>query len=170
MQGKTYTELVECYKFMNANADKIAISFDYSYYNITGLGKTKEARWANGRPGLIDNLMRDGVWNTKKEHHLLGASLVVEFASYARYWDSIGIATLDTSNPVQQGLLGHNYAEYGLLYKDRTKVADSFETVYSTEQLQAADTNVKIFKDICKCDNVTILGSKFNKAMEKYNG
>ena len=32
VQGKTYQQLVECYKYMADNADYIAISFDYSWY------------------------------------------------------------------------------------------------------------------------------------------
>ncbi len=32
VQGKTYQELVECYRFMTNHADYIAISFDYSWY------------------------------------------------------------------------------------------------------------------------------------------
>ena len=32
VQGSTYQELVDCYKYMSDNADYIAISFDYKWY------------------------------------------------------------------------------------------------------------------------------------------
>jgi len=36
VQGKDWNDLVSCYRFMAANADVIAISFDYKYYLSTG--------------------------------------------------------------------------------------------------------------------------------------
>ena len=44
VQGKTWQELTECYKFMSDNADMIAISFDFSYYEITGEGWTTPSK------------------------------------------------------------------------------------------------------------------------------
>ena len=44
VQGKTYQELVDCYKFMADGADYIAMSFDFSYYQITGRGNTQIGR------------------------------------------------------------------------------------------------------------------------------
>ena len=41
VQGKTYDELIDCYKYMSDYADYIAISFDFSYYLVSGVGKTK---------------------------------------------------------------------------------------------------------------------------------
>jgi len=43
VQGKNWTELVECYRRMDDNVDMIAISFDYSYYLYTGFGRVAEA-------------------------------------------------------------------------------------------------------------------------------
>ena len=37
VQGKTYKEISDCYKFMTDVADYIAISFDFSYYQVVGL-------------------------------------------------------------------------------------------------------------------------------------
>jgi hypothetical protein len=37
VQGNSYQELVDCYKFMSDNADYIAISFDYRWYNSVSL-------------------------------------------------------------------------------------------------------------------------------------
>ena len=52
VQGKTYDELVDCYRYMSEQSDYVAISFDYSYY--------------------VANV----------PHHLLGCSLAKEFKAY----------------------------------------------------------------------------------------
>ena len=59
VQGKNYRELVECYRYMVTNADLIAISFDYSYYDITGYGSIKEQRWMDGRKKFITAPIND---------------------------------------------------------------------------------------------------------------
>ena len=37
IQGKTYEEIVECYRYMDSFSDYIAISFDFSFYQTIGL-------------------------------------------------------------------------------------------------------------------------------------
>jgi hypothetical protein len=37
VQGKTYQDIVNCYRFMSENADYIAISFDFSWYQQIGV-------------------------------------------------------------------------------------------------------------------------------------
>ena len=56
VQGKNYTELVKCYQYMSDKADKIAISFDYSYYVLTALGSNKYQQYCNGRYKFINDL------------------------------------------------------------------------------------------------------------------
>ena len=73
VQGKTYAEIVDCYKYMDkANLDMIAISFDYSYYTDSVPHPNKYVSWMLGRVKLIGDLLRDGVINKDKPHHLLG--------------------------------------------------------------------------------------------------
>lgn len=154
VQGKTYQELVECYNFMRINADKIAISFDYSFYLQIGLGINKWQQYADGRHRLIHMLYDDGVWRDDIEHHLLGASVPQEFAKYRGIWRDFNIVSLDTSNPVQQGLLGNRYARdrKGLATKDPLMVTDSFLHEYSHGQLADAQHNVQMFRKICGRD------------------
>ena len=87
--GKTYDELVDCYRYMSQYSDYIAISFDYSYYILTGIGKNEMERYCDGRRRFIQQLKNDGLWNSYKPHHLLGCSLAKEF-SYYRGDNSIG--------------------------------------------------------------------------------
>ena len=69
---------------MSDNADYIAISFDFSYYQTTGAGNTKFERYVDGRQQLIKNLIDRGIWNWNKPHHLLGTSLPQEFKYYVQ--------------------------------------------------------------------------------------
>ena len=90
VQGKTFDELKECYKFMSEHADKIAISFDYSYYNdncndvdfftnyLIGNTYNKWVKLAKGRIQLLLRLHNEGLL-VDKPHHLLGCSVPWEF-------------------------------------------------------------------------------------------
>lgn len=149
VQGKTFNDLYTCYKFMSENADKIAISFDYSFYKQIGLGKSPEEQDVDGRYKFIRMLIDCGIWNTSKSHHLLGCMLPQEMKKYAYNWHIYNITSLDTSNPVQQGLLGFKYTKEGLKTKSRIKVADSFEHKYSEEKINIAKDNIELFRKFC---------------------
>lgn len=148
VQGKTYAELAECYEFMSTHVDKIAISFDYSYFlKADTASKDKWVKFMAGRVGLINQLYAEGIWNSDKEHHLLGCSLPQEFKMYD--WKKLNIVTLDTSNPVQQAILGFKYSDAGTLNtKNAVKVADSFEAT-GEEQWDTIVYNILKFKENC---------------------
>jgi hypothetical protein len=55
VQGKTWQDLTECYKFIADNADMVAISFDFSYYQTVGYGRTQLERWCSGRQRFIQD-------------------------------------------------------------------------------------------------------------------
>ena len=121
VQGKTYNEIVHCYEYMDsiAGVDMIAISFDYSYYTKSVPHPNKYVSWMLGRVKLLGDLVKDGIINTKKPHHLLGCGLPQEFSFYAHYpW----IYSLDTSNPVVHGLKGIKYDSDGLWSKESQKL------------------------------------------------
>lgn len=148
VQGKTYQELVDCYRFMDANADYIAISFDYSYYQTTGLGNTKLKRMASGRLRLINSLMEDLIWNPHKPHHLLGCSLPIEFKEYANVRS---IRSVDTSNPIMAGIKGMNYvSDFGLYTKPDGLLAGHMEHKFTDEQLSRVDRNIREFRMITR--------------------
>lgn len=147
-QGKTYQELVECYKFMSDNADIIAISFDWSYYQLTGIGKTKLERSMNGRINLIRDLIEDGVWNWNKPVHLLGCSLAREFSWYVNN-NIYNITSCDTSNPVVAAIHNLKYnGVLGLNTKPSTMLADLITHKFNEDQMDALRYNVNAFKQI----------------------
>ena len=154
VQGDTYQDLVDCYKFMSDNADYIAISFDYNWYEkVTTTNRTGREgmldRWSAGRQHLITRLVDDGIWNARKPHHLLGAALAREFATYAPIASELNIRSLDTSNPVVAGLLGHRYmAKQGLNHKPSQMLADMIAADVNEDQLEDIYFNTSEFKKI----------------------
>lgn len=148
IQGKCFDELVDCYRFMSENADYIAISFDFSYYIITGTGKTKLERWCTGRQKFINDLISAGVWNWNKPHHLLGCSLAKEFRYYIirNVWN---IRSCDTSNPIVAGILEKRYnGDLGLQDKPSIKLADLIDHKATNKQIADAYHNTVCFKQI----------------------
>ena len=109
VQGKSYEEIKWCYREIEPLVDKVAISFDYSFFvneELNGKLPTNYHHYMYGRDALIYRLLNDEVINTNKPHHLLGCSLPQEFSSYKELdW----IDSLDTSNPVVAGLKGIRY-------------------------------------------------------------
>ena len=150
VQGKTWHELKECYKFMSDNADMIAISFDFSYYQIIGEGNNPLERWCSGRQRFITDLINTGVWNWSKPHHLLGCSLAKEFRYYVDR-DISNIVSCDTSNPVVAAIHGLKYdADYGLDNKPSTKLADLIAHNFTDDQLELVKYNTAMFKKIVR--------------------
>lgn len=155
VQGKTYDELVYCYEYMKNNADYIAISFDYSWYQTIGrstVAKTninhahiqKLERYCSGRQKLISSLMHDKIWDNTKPHHLLGCSLAREFTAYRGI---SSIRSCDTSNPVVAGMVGARYIKgVGLYSKPTIKLADKINANISADRLEDILYNVNEFK------------------------
>jgi hypothetical protein len=154
VQGKTYQEMYDCYKFMSEHADKIAISFDYSYYQLTAAGSNKYVRYAEGRHKLINCFMSDGIINTKKPHHLLGCSLAYEFGYYGSFPNTFSfIESLDTSNPVVAGMHNVQYEKFGLKDKISVKLIDLFHKEVSPEQENIILENINKFRAIANIPN-----------------
>jgi hypothetical protein len=150
VQGKNWQELKECYKFMSDNADMIAISFDFSYYQDVGEGWQQLERWCSGRQRFIQDLINTGVWNWSKPHHLLGCSLAKEFRYYVDR-NIHNIVSCDTSNPIVAAIHGLKYdADYGLDVKPSTKLADLINHDFTDEQLELVKYNTTMFKKIIR--------------------
>lgn len=143
VQGRTYKQIKTCYEYMDktADVDMIAISFDYSYYTETIPHPNKYVSWMLGRVKLLGDLLRDGVINEDKPHHLLGCGLPQEFAFYKDYkW----IYSLDTSNPVVHGIKGVEYREDGLWSKESQKL---FELInHKVEDINTILYNIHKFR------------------------
>lgn len=148
VQGKTYDELTDCYKYMSEYADYIAISFDYSYYLVTGTGKTKLNRWCTGRHNFVRMLIGDGLWRFDKPVHMLGCSLPQEFKQYVGIPN---IRSLDTSNPVMAGIKGLKYAgNLGLQTKPEGKLADHITHKPTPDEIELIEYNIKAFSEIAR--------------------
>ena len=149
-QGKSEEEFIECYRYMVRNADKVGISFDYSFFETEyGLEGNKYQRWSKGRQILLKRMVGKGIIDTMKPHHLLGAGLSQEFAAYSKYdW----IDTIDTSNPVVHGIEGIRYelqddGTFGLQDKCPTKLFTLMDKDISTKQLVDIIYNVTKFRN-----------------------
>ena len=148
VQGKTWQDLVDCYQFMSQRADYIAISFDYSYYQITGLGTDKLELWCSGRQRFIQDLIDKGYWNWSKPHHLLGCSLAKEFRYYVDK-NITNIRSCDTSNPIVASLKGLRYnSDLGLQEKPSTMLCNLINANVDTDELDDVLYNTKMFKHI----------------------
>ena len=145
VQGKTYKQIAACYEYMDklANVDMIAISFDYSYYTESVPHPNKYVSWMLGRVKLLGDLLRDGIINEDKKHHLLGCSLPQEFSFYSQYdW----IYSLDTSNPVVAGIKNVTYREDGLWYKESQKLHELINSDIDGDTLNNILYNIHKFK------------------------
>lgn len=145
VQGKTYEDLVTCYRHMDRmiGVDKIAISFDYSYYHEICPHPNKWMGFVNGRVQTLARLLKDGVINTNKPHHLLGCALPIEFMFYRDFeW----IDTIDTSSPIVHGLLDIIYEPCGLLTKQSIKLVDLLDAKPTVLQLEKIVHNVSLFR------------------------
>ena len=149
VQGKTYSEIVNCYDYMAnmADVDMVAISFDYSYYEEKFPHPNKYVSWMLGRVQLLGRMFKDGVINTDKPHHLLGCGLPQEFSFYHNAgWD--WIYSLDTSNPVVHGLKGIEYKDSGLWDKESQKLFTMINSDVTKEQLSTIKYNINMFRQL----------------------
>jgi len=128
VQGKSYEDLVQCYDYLDniIGVDKIAISFDYSYYLEVCPHPNKWMGYALGRVQTLTRLLNDGVINTKKPHHLLGCALPIEFMFYRKEFK--WLESLDTSNPIVHAILGFGYEPGGLDAKKSIKLIELLNT------------------------------------------
>jgi hypothetical protein len=161
VQGKTYEEIKDLYLYFLNNdlVNKIAISFDYSYYlseDCRDYAKrlnfsTNEGKWwgyALGRAATLYRLHQEEILSSKKKLHLLGCSLPVEFGFYKYLELDHYIDTIDTSNPIVAGMLGKKYKEHGLDEKWSYKLVDFINAELTTQQLKDVWYNVNMFRKI----------------------
>ncbi len=146
IQGKNYEELALCYQFLDKvlNVSKIAISFDYNYYRQSFPSPNKHISWTMGRVKLIGDLVKDGILNQNKKHHLLGMSLPVEGKFYKDY---NFIDSVDTSNPVVHAIKGIRYKKnFGLLQKESQKLVELINLPASDIDVELLEYNIFEFK------------------------
>lgn len=152
VQGTTYHQIKTCYEYMDkiAGVDMIAISFDYSYYTHSFPHPNKYVSWMLGRVKLLGDLVRDGVINTSKPHHLLGNALPVEGKFYGQYpW----IYSMDTSNPVVHAMKGIKYQEnFGLYLKESQKLFELINIPLGEIDVKLVQRNIGEFRKYWNVD------------------
>jgi hypothetical protein len=135
---------------MCANADKVAISFDYSFYEELFPNTTnKYEAWMLGRQWLMTHLSDNGYLD-RKPIHLLGCGLPREFKHYTTA-NFQCIESIDTSNPVVHGIKKIRYdVKTGLNTKESIKLIDLFDTQINGEQMDIINHNLDVFKSFCE--------------------
>lgn len=146
VQGKTYEEVVECYKAIEPLVDKVAISFDYSFFKEWFPNQpTKFHQYVLGRQKMLQMLVDDKVINHDKPHHLLGCGLPQEFKSYQVFYPWID--SLDTSNPVVAGMKSIRYdINNGLEDKPSQKLFTLINSKVNDEQMSSVFYNIGVFR------------------------
>lgn len=155
VQGKSYDQIKACYTYMDeiANVDMIAISFDYSYYTESVPHPNKYVSWMLGRVKLLGDLLRDGIINQDKPHHLLGVGIPQEGLFYRQYpW----IYSMDTSNPVVHGIKGIEYGEEGLWSKESQKLFEMINEPIENIDLNLVKYNINKFSWFWNGSNTSI--------------
>ena len=94
---------------------------------------------------LLGDLLKHGIINKDKPHHLLGCALPQEFSFY-KHSDYDWLYSLDTSNPVVHGMAGIEYKEKdGVFYLE-----DKSDTKLFTLMNEDVENLDKVFYNIMK--------------------
>lgn len=169
VQGKTYKEIVDCYNYVAPRVNKVAISFDYSFYHnewktfeeymsdtdplpiwTQSLDLNKWVRYTLGRVALLNRLFNDNIL-LPKPHHLLGCATPWEFKLYKNTQFRKYIESIDTSNPIVAAILHKKYNPvYGLHEKWSVKLVDYIGANMMRDQLELAFYNTSLFRKFCQ--------------------
>lgn len=146
VQGATFEDTIQSYKFMSANADKIAIPFGLKWYYDSFSKETNKWQGASlARLGLFDYLRSQNILNYEKPHHILGANLATEFQAYGPI---SCIESIDTSNPVVYAILKGRYPNHitSIGEKITTKLKDLITTKCDEKLIADICFNIAQFK------------------------
>lgn len=148
-QGKDLPTFLESFKAANKHCDKVAISFDYSWFESdeAPLPILDPATYMVGRQQLMDYLAQHEYIKADKPVHLLGCYLPQEFKHYREYATLIG--SIDTSNPCVHGLYEDAYTYEGLNHKRSIKLCDLVDRDVTDTELQTVMWNIHCFRHFC---------------------
>lgn len=145
VQGATLEEAVECYRQIVEDnlTDRVAISFDYSFYQESSLHPNPWLRYAHGRIEFISMLLNEDLIDPTKKHHLLGCAFPWEYGYYSSP-DFSFINSADTSSPVVHGLerIRFENISAGSWKKSKIKVADIIDEPVSMECIDDIIDNI----------------------------
>lgn len=145
LHGTSYKEVVEYYNKIKNLVSMIAIPMlrvmDVNPKNIVA----DDTDRSMARCVLINRLYSDGVLDLDKDHHLLGCQVPIEFSWYSRTIKSC-IRSLDTTNPVLEGLEYRRYPEFGPSEKSANKIFELINAEIEYEQKIIILNNIEHFK------------------------
>lgn len=146
IQGETLEDIMRCYWTIRSyGIRRIAVSFNYQYYEKQYPNLSKENAWMKGRLELMKILLDQP---QDVEFHLLGCSLPQEFVFYNEMMANkrSQITSIDTSCPIVHGLKEIIIdPEYGLKIKESTKLVDLIEATPTERQREIIDLNITNF-------------------------
>ena len=153
VQGKTWEDYKECYKYFSDKADKIALPMI-----VVGCfdGYTEGGpfdRWI-GRTHVIRELMREGIWNFDKPHHLLGATNPIEFLDPIYKFKCF--ESVDTSSPIMAAINGTSYGVMGLKEKPKGKLYEFINFDMPEGMKALAYKNITMFKNFVNATDYII--------------
>jgi hypothetical protein len=145
VHGKSYKEMIECYKFMKENVDKIAFNYADDFYVecLNSKDLNVYERITKGRITLLNKLYEDNIIDVNKSHHILGVALPQEVKAYKNYkW----IESVDTSNPIVHAIKNIKYEEQGLTSKENIKLVELIEIPKEHINLDILYYNIDMFR------------------------
>jgi hypothetical protein len=155
LQGKTWEEVAEHYRILDSEygrfIDTICIPFglEFDCYN------TENEMWMHSGWNRFSNvwrLVREGIWNPARDHHLLGLHNPAELALYEQsglFNEAVlkSIRSNDSSICYRYGQYGaHFYLSEGLLYKKIKGQLDFNSHYTSPEQFVMFERNKALLR------------------------
>lgn len=150
VQGDSEEELIRCYMELEPLVDKIAFTFMNRPYQQMIHHPNKWVRFMLGRIQYLSTLLKLGIINKDKPHHLLGVAHPQEFLFYGKEFD--WIESLDTSSPIVLGIDGYTYDSFfmGDWDKPKTKIADIMEKYIFDDQKERIYKNIEQFRKMIR--------------------
>lgn len=152
-QGKTYNEVVTTYDELKSFCDMIAFNLDFSsiYYDRMPADTRQKVPYclamSYGRYDILTQMDRDGIIDHSMPHHLLGCGVPQEVQWYPE--SATWIRSIDTSNPVINGMHFNYYGPTGLCVKPNTKACDIMNISLDLGQVSAIWHNIVLMKSWC---------------------
>ncbi len=156
MQGQYYDEVASLYeKCTSLGYEHFAINHSSRLYQSFG-DSNRLINQMNGRKKLLDNLKSDGLIKDNHYIHLLGCSLPQEGLLYKGKEEYSFISSVDTSNPVINGIIGVRYEDSGLLTKPEEKMENFIISSFTEKQISDVEYNILKFKEMWDDQNQTV--------------
>ena len=146
VQAKTQHYAALCTQaYKDLGYKKIAYSYGASYYNDVCPHPNKDLGKAIGRYMVINDLMKKGILSSTDRVHLLGTASPIEFGLYKNIEC---IESIDTSNPVMEGIEQKMYFDLGLPYKPEANMNNFQDIEEKDVNLEFIEYNVRKFREI----------------------